>query len=635
MDNLTFCDNIFSIMRKFSRRYLVLPIDIVLMAISFCLAHLIRYESLEFYRGREANFYISLLIIVGTRTVIFLFSNIYRSIWAHASIHDLLEIIKTTLISSLVSTTALLFYNRFAQHSRMVPVLDTLILLSFLCFRSFFWRVIRDQYLHQKSKAGKPTLFLGAGKLGAMLLTEIRRQPALNLSPIGFLDDDNEKIGAHIQGLPILGTTTRAEEMIERFRVEEVIIAMNSPRRKMITELRQLCERKNITLRILPSINEMFVANNQAISQLREVRVEDLLGREVVDLEVASIESYLKEKTILISGAGGSIGSEIARQVSHFAPTMVVLLDSAETPLYEIEYELSKDFPNIHYFPVIADVKNISRLGYVFERYAPSVVFHCAAYKHVPMMESNPGEAVLNNILGTKNIADVSRLSGVGRFVLISTDKAVNPVNIMGASKRAAELYLQHIAPNSKTKFITVRFGNVLGSNGSVIPRFKEQIQHGGPVTVTHPDIIRFFMTIPEASQLVLQAGSMGECGEIYILDMGEPVRILDLAEDMIRLSGFTPYKEIDIEFTGLRPGEKLYEELLLNFEELKRTHHPKIRIASPLENYNQLLFQNKLNQLFGAAKANKEKEIYDLFKEIIPEYKRHDEYISSNQVSM
>ncbi|MBE7413557.1 MAG: polysaccharide biosynthesis protein [Leptospiraceae bacterium] len=604
------------------------------MVVSFCLAHLIRYESLEFYLGRETEFYMSLLIVISTRSVIFIFSNIYRSIWAHASIHDLIEIIKTTLISSLVSTTAIVFYNRFEQQSRMVPVLDTLILLSFLCFRSFFWRIIRDQYLGQKVKSGKPTLFLGAGKLGALLLAEIRRQPSLNLKPIGFLDDDKEKLGAHIHGLPILGNISQAEEIISKFLIQEVIITMNSPKREILTEIRHLCERHNIVLRILPSINEMFLAGNPAVSQLREVRVEDLLGREVVDLEITSIESYLKEKTILISGAGGSIGSEIARQVSHFQPTTIVLLDAAETPLYEIEYELSKAYPDIKYFPVIADVKNISRLGHIFERYAPSVVFHCAAYKHVPMMECNPGEAVLNNILGTKNIADVSRLSGVNRFVLISTDKAVNPVNIMGASKRAAELYLQHIAQNSRTKFITVRFGNVLGSNGSVIPRFKEQIQSGGPVTVTHPEIIRFFMTIPEASQLVLQAGSMGECGEIYILDMGEPVKILDLAEDMIRLSGFTPYKDIDIQFTGLRPGEKLYEELLLNFEELKKTYHPKIRIASPMENYNQLLFQNKLNQLFGAAKANKEKEIYDLFKEIIPEYKKHDEYISISRAS-
>ncbi|MCE9502043.1 MAG: polysaccharide biosynthesis protein [Leptospira sp.] len=615
-------------MKNVSRRLLVFPIDLVLMVASFVAAHLIRYEGFDFYTDREEAFFVSLLIVVGSRSVIFLLSGIYRSIWSYASIHDLIEIIKTTLFSSLVSTTALLFYNRFYQQSRMVPILDSLLLLSFLCFRSFFWRVIRDQYLNQRMKSGNPTLLVGAGKLGAMLLSEIRRQPDLNLRPVGFLDDDTSKIGAHIQGVPILGTIEQVEEMVSKFSVSELIITMTNPPGKLVSDLTKLAENLKLNIRILPSINEIFTMKPK-ISQLREVRVEDLLGRAVVDLEVDSIKSYLKAKTILISGAGGSIGSEIARQVSCFEPDRVVLLDSAETPLYEIDYELIKSFPDIRYYSVIGDVKNISRLSYIFERYAPSVVFHCAAYKHVPLMELNASEAVLNNILGTKNIADVSRLAGVDRFVLISTDKAVNPVNIMGASKRAAELYLQHIAPNSKTKFITVRFGNVLGSSGSVIPRFREQIEKGGPVTVTHPDVIRFFMTIPEASQLVLQAGSMGEWGEIFILDMGEPVKILNLAEEMIRLSGFAPYKDIDIVFTGLRPGEKLFEELLLNLEGLKKTHHPKIRIAAPFENYNQLLFQNKLNQLFSMAKANKEKEIYDLFKEIIPEYKKHEDYIN------
>ena len=344
---------------------------------------------------------------------------------------------------------------------------------------------------------------------------------------------------------------------------------------------------------------------------------------------IDSMITKLKGQVILVSGAGGSIGSEICRQVSLFEPESLILLDAAETPLYHIDYELRNKFTNIRYESIVADVKNLSRLGYIFKQYAPTVVFHCAAYKHVPLMEFNPSEAVLNNILGTKNVADISRLSGVDRFVLISTDKAVNPVNIMGASKRASELYLQNITANSKTKFITVRFGNVLGSNGSVIPRFKEQIEKGGPVTVTHPEVIRYFMTIPEASQLVLQAGSMGERGEIFILEMGEPVKILELAEEMIRLSGYQPYKDINIEFTGLRPGEKLYEELLLNLEGIKKTHHPKIKIATSSPIQNQIVFLSKLNQLFSLAKANKNEEIYDLFKEIIPEYQKHIDYIS------
>ena len=571
---------------------------------------------------------VSTLIVVGTRSIIFSISNIYRSIWAYASIHDLLEIIKTTLLSSLVSTTALLFYNRFHQHSRMVPVLDTLLLLSFLCFRSFSWRIIRDYYLDDSFHKGKPILLIGAGKHGVNLLSEIRRHPELSLNPVGFLDDDLTKQGAHIHGLPILGTTNAIEVILKKYSIEEVIITSDKIQGKGISSINAVCEANKIKVKILPSFGDIF-CGKVGINQLREVRVEDLLGRDIVNLEVESIKSYLKGHTILISGAAGSIGSEIVRQVSQFEPKQVILLDSAETPLYEIEYELKIDNQfHIDYQAVICDVKNVSRLSYVFELFKPSVVFHCAAYKHVPLMEAHPSEAVLNNIMGTKNIADVSRFTGIQKFVMISTDKAVNPVNIMGASKRIAELYIQHIAGTSKTKFITVRFGNVLGSNGSVIPRFKQQIEAGGPVTVTHPDIIRYFMTIPEASQLVLQAGSMGNKGEIFLLDMGEPVKILDLAEEMIRLSGFQPYKEIDIVFSGLRPGEKLYEELLLGIEGIKKTHHPKIMIANAAGVSDSVTLLEKLDQLFRAAKSNKKTEIYNLFKELVPEYQRHEEYV-------
>ncbi|EMJ87588.1 polysaccharide biosynthesis protein [Leptospira meyeri serovar Semaranga str. Veldrot Semarang 173] len=451
----------------------------------------------------------------------------------------------------------------------------------------------------------------------------------MDYQPIGFLDDNLSKKGGYIQGVPILGATDEIGKILVRYGVKKVIMTVPQPDGRVVSKLMKECENAGVDFKILPTFGE-YLSGKPNITQLREVQVEDLLGRPTVDLEIESIRSYLEKKVILVTGAGGSIGSEICRQVALFKPSVLVILDAAETPLYEIDYELRKSFSdlNIDIRPVIADVKNLSRISAIFEEHRPSVVFHSAAYKHVPMMEINPSEAVLNNVMGTKNVADVCRLIGVERFVLISTDKAVNPVNVMGASKRAAEIYLQHISQNSRTKFITVRFGNVLGSNGSVIPRFREQIKRGGPVTVTHPDVIRYFMTIPEATQLVLQAGSMGEHGEIFILDMGEPFKILSLAEEMIRLSGYTPHKDIAIEFSGLRPGEKLYEELLLNQEGIKKTHHPKIRIAAPLENYNLLLFQNKLNRLFSLAKANKNRELFGAFKEIIPEYKIHDEYI-------
>lgn len=616
-------------MKSIPRRYWVFPVDIFFMFLSYFLAHLVRFENLGFLENYP-DFWVCATIVVASRSAVFLFSGIYRSLWSYASLHDLLAIIKATFLSSLISTLALLFYNRFYQLSRMVPILDTLILLGFLCLRSLSWRMLREQiFSSDKIRNGTPILLVGAGKLGSSFLTEIRRNVNLDYLPVGFLDDNVSKKGGYIQGIPILGSTDEIGNVLVRYGVKKVIMTVPQPDGRVVSKLMKECEGAGVEFKILPSFGE-YLAEKPNITQLREVQVEDLLGRPTVDLEIESIRSYLEKKVILVTGAGGSIGSEICRQVALFKPSVLVILDAAETPLYEIDYELRKKFSefNIDIRPVIADVKNLSRISAVFEEHRPSVVFHSAAYKHVPMMEINPSEAILNNVMGTKNVADVCRLIGVERFVLISTDKAVNPVNVMGASKRAAEIYLQHISQNSRTKFITVRFGNVLGSNGSVIPRFREQIKRGGPVTVTHPEVIRYFMTIPEATQLVLQAGSMGEHGEIFLLDMGEPVKILSLAEEMIRLSGYTPYKDINIEFSGLRPGEKLYEELLLNAEGIKKTHHPKIRIAAPLDHYNLLLFQNKLNRLFSLAKANKNREIFPALKDIIPEYKIHDEYI-------
>ncbi|TGM13493.1 polysaccharide biosynthesis protein [Leptospira selangorensis] len=617
-------------MGQWNRRSLLFPLDLSFMILSYFLAYLIRFESTVFLQEPN-DFFIPLLIVVVCRSLVFLFSNIYRSIWAYASIHDLVEIIKTTILSSLISNTALLFYNGFEHLSRMIPVIDTLLLLGFLCIRSLSWRLVRDQYILRKKQGdGIPTLILGAGKTGATLLTELRRHNDLNLLPLGLLDDDESKIGAHIQGVPVLGKIDQAESLIRSLEIKKVLIAFSNPDGKQIGKLIKSFESENVDFKILPSLGSLFF-DPPKVQQLREIRVEDVLGRPVVDLEIESIRSYIAGKTVLITGAGGSIGSELCRQVAVFNPAKMILLDSAETPLYEIDYELRKVFKDsgIQFRAVIADIKNPLRIGSVFETDRPQVVFHSAAYKHVPMMEINPSEAVLNNVLGTKNLADISRIYGTERFVLISTDKAVNPVNIMGASKRVAELYLQAISQGTKTKFITVRFGNVLGSSGSVIPRFREQISNGGPVTVTHPDIIRYFMTIPEATQLVLQAAAMGEKEEIFLLDMGEPIRILNLAEDMIRLSGFRPYTDIPIVFTGLRPGEKLFEELLLDLEGIKKTHHPKIRIAAPLEEGDPSSFQARFNSLLEAAKSDREEEIFSSFKTLVPEYKMHKEYIS------
>ncbi len=617
-----------------NKRYFILPLDIIFMIVSYIGAHWIRYEDWNFFYIVE-NFWMSLFLVVFTRTVVFLFSDIYRSVWAYASIHDLIEIIKTTLFSSLVATVVLLFYNRFETHSRVVPILDTLLLLSFLCLRSLFWRMIRDYYFYIPSSQvpTKPTLLIGTGKTATHLISELRCQTDLLLTPVGFLDTDLSKKGAQIQGLPVFGELEILPEILQKFHIQEVIITTQSLNHKQKSFITKACEEFKLKPKIIPSFSEFINNSLTPIQQLREIRVEDLLGREAADLEIESIQSYLSNQVILVSGAGGSIGSEICRQVCQFKPKKLILLDSAETPLYEIDYELKKNFKKIEIIAYVGDVKSLDRLTYIFQLQKPSVVFHCAAYKHVPLMELNPSEAVLNNVYGTKNLADISRFNGVEKFVLISTDKAVNPVNIMGVSKRVAELYIQYISPFSKTKFVTVRFGNVLGSNGSVIPRFREQIAKGGPVTVTHPDIIRYFMTIPEASQLVLQAGSMGNRGEIFLLDMGEPVKILELAEEVIRMSGLKPYKDIDIVFTGLRPGEKLFEELLLSAEGIIPTHHPKIMIAKATELGNSLYFYDKLELLFELARKNKNEEIFKVFKEIVPEYELHEQYLKKEKI--
>ena len=380
------------------------------------------------------------------------------------------------------------------------------------------------------------------------------------------------------------------------------------------------CERCKVRFKTLPGISDI-IEGRISISQIKDVEIEDLLGREAVKLDEDSIHRYLTGKRVLVTGAAGSIGSEVCRQVARYAPAKLLLLDSAETPLYQIEMELSDAFPVLRIVPILADIRQSNRLESVFETFMPEVIFHAAAYKHVPMIEYNPVEAISNNVIGTRRLVDYAHRFGVETFVMVSTDKAVNPTNIMGASKRVAEIYVQALARLSKTKFTTVRFGNVLGSNGSVIPLFMEQINNGGPVTVTHRDVIRYFMTIPEATQLVLQTGCIGNGGEIFVLDMGEPIRIVDLAEQLINLSGLTPYDDIDIIFTGLRPGEKLFEELLIEGEGIMPTAHPKIKVLKSLR-YDLNILEKKLDRLNSDAKTNNIAELMESLKNIVPEFR-------------
>jgi FlaA1/EpsC-like NDP-sugar epimerase len=424
-----------------------------------------------------------------------------------------------------------------------------------------------------------PTLLVGAGQAGVLVAKELAQRPELGLAPVGFLDDDRLKRGTVIHGIPVLGTSHELEELATEHGARQVLITMANVPGAVVRRIRELADRAGLPAKIIPGIYEI-VDGRVNLSRIRDVAIEDLLGRDPVSLDLEALDGFLGDRVVLVTGAGGSIGSEVCRQVARFAPRQLVLLEQAENALFEIHRELSSAYPNLELIPCIGDVCDVERVQQTFARHRPSAVFHAAAHKHVPMMEWNPGEAVKNNVGGTKCVADAAHRFGCDAFVMISTDKAVNPTSIMGTTKRVAELYVQTLAAQSKTRFVTVRFGNVLGSNGSVVPIFREQIAKGGPITVTHPDMRRYFMTIPEACQLVLQAGSMGKGGEIFILDMGEPVKIVDLARDLIALSGLRVGEDIEIVFTGNRPGEKLFEELATDAEHADKTAHPKIFIG-------------------------------------------------------
>ena len=508
------------------------------------------------------------------------FFGLYRGIWRYASVMDLRRIILAVVTASVVAA-ALLFMLRQPGIPRSVLVLHPLLLVLVMGGSRFTYRAWRDRALYGRMMlAGEPVLVLGSGDAADRLLRELAHSP--DWCVVGLLSDDARRIGHELQGVKILGPNEDLAVWAEKLSVKRAIVAMPdaSPRKRR--HAMELAVQAGLSVMTVPSLDDML-SGRVAVSAVRRVQLEDLLGREPVELDNAALHSWLEGKVVLVSGAGGSIGSELARQLLQFRPGLLILLDISEFALYQMEQELQRLHPEAHCAFVVGDVKDVAWIDRLFASYCPAVVFHAAAYKHVPLMEGeNAWQAVRNNVVGSKRLAEAARQYGVDKFVLVSTDKAVNPTNVMGATKRLAERVLaamQQERGDGGTRFITVRFGNVLGSNGSVIPTFREQIARGGPVTVTHPEIIRYFMLIPEAAQLVMQAGLMGQGGEIFVLEMGEPVRIADLARDMIRLSGFTE-NEIRIEFTGLRPGEKLYEELLTDSEQTLPTPHPKLRVA-------------------------------------------------------
>jgi FlaA1/EpsC-like NDP-sugar epimerase len=466
----------------------------------------------------------------------------------------------------------------------------------------------------------KNIMVIGAGEAGSMVIEEFIRHPELKMRPVAIIDDNVRKHGMMIHGVRVEGGRKDILKVALRKNVHEIVIAMPSIDRKEIREIVQICRKTGCRLKILPGVYELL-DGKVSIKRLRDVNIEDLLGREPVKIDLEEVSGYIKDKVVLVTGGGGSIGSELCRQIANFNPRKLLIFDINENNVYDLEHDLRMSHPGLKFTVLIGEIKDVPRVNYVFERYRPDVVFHAAAHKHVPLMELNPTEAIKNNVFGTLNVAEAADKYGAERFILISTDKAVNPVNIMGASKRIAEIVIQMMSKKSSTVFAAVRFGNVLGSNGSVVPLFKKQIQLGGPVTVTHPDVTRYFMTIPEAVQLVIQAGSLTSGGEIFVLDMGEPVKIVDLAREMIRLSGLEPDVDVKIQFTGLRPGEKLFEEILLKEEGLSATKYKKIYIAKPaMEDVSAFLKElNDLKEiLFSPDYGNLEKAV----KRLVPNYR-------------
>ena len=561
-------------------------------------------------------------LIVFTKLLVFWYFNFFRGWWRFVSIYDAINITRSSFISTFFIMVYLYLIYGFYKMPRSAFIIDLFLFTILIFILRVSPRLLKESYgkFLGKKVIKKRVLIVGAGSAGQMIAREIKNNDKLHAEVVGFVDDDARKIKTKILGIPVIGSTEEIPIIAKDDEIDEIIIAIPSATKEEMQRFVEKCRESGVKYKITPGFGEIL-EGKLSVNRIRDVEIEDLLGRPPIQLKLAEIEKYLKDKVVLVTGAGGSIGGEIARQVSRYFPKNLILLDIAETPLFFIENHLKSTTTDLNLTTVIGDVKNIDKMEQLFKSHKPDIVIHAAAYKHVPMMELNPDEAIWNNIFGTKVIADLSCKYEADKFILISTDKAVNPTNIMGATKRISELYIKTFPDGIKTKFIIVRFGNVLGSNGSVIPIFKEQIKNGGPVTVTHPEVTRYFMTIPEAVQLVLQAGGIGKGGELFLLDMGEPVKILKLAEEMIRLSNFEPYKDIEIVFTGLRPGEKLYEELLLDEEGSTKTEYDKIWIAKQKPVDSDLIL-NIITELLEKSGSLNLSEIKDIMRRIIPNLK-------------
>jgi FlaA1/EpsC-like NDP-sugar epimerase len=572
-----------------------------------------------------------LLFFLVIKLLIFGLFKQYRGWWRYVGIQDLTGIMRSSLVSTFIIVALWFTMGQIDSIRIYLPeglktpaesicVADMFATILLLALLRMVIRLYFEAFRPGEADQLKRLLIVGAGNAGEALFREIHRMPIAQYDVIGFIDDDPIKQGTNIHGIPILGTVEQLPKICEDQNIEEIAIAMPEASHHQRRRVVQVFDKgTKIRFQTVPSLTDI-ASGKLNVSQIRYVDINDLLGREAVELDLDLIEAFLKDKTILVTGAGGSIGSEMCRQVCNFSPKLLLLAEMAENPLFYMERELHKQFPDISIKAVVCNITDKIRVEGIFETYKPQVVIHAAAHKHVPLMELNPGEAIKNNIVGTQIVSEAANNYGTTNFVMISTDKAVNPTSIMGSSKRIAEMYIQDLSRTSKTHFVTVRFGNVLGSNGSVVPIFKKQIAEGGPVTITHPKMKRYFMTIPEASQLVLQAATMGKGGEIFVLDMGEPVKIIDLARDIITLSGFKPGEDIEITYTNPRPGEKLFEELSIEGEDMQRTRHSKISIWKNIPMDRDRL-RASINELVNVAQAQNYNEIVRNIKELVPEY--------------
>ncbi len=616
--------------------FVVLGVDILLLSLAFYLSHFVRFDFNipdDFWR----SLYKALPLVLITKLICFYFFDLYRGMWRYTSINDMFNVSKAAFISSLIIISFLLFTNRFKGFSRSIFLMDFFFTFIFIAGFRISVRVIYEQsiegnpwkntlkaifgVLARKRTNSKNLLIIGAGDCGEKIYREIRDNLKLPYNVVGFIDDNPVKMGRKIHGIPVLSDISGLNYAVKSVHAEEVLIAIPSASSQQMRRIIENCKKSRIRFKTIPGYGELL-DGRVSVNSIREVAYRDLLGRELVKLDEEKIGSYLKGQIILVTGAGGSIGSELCRQICRFQPEKLVLYERAESALYDLSLDLKQNYNDIEIVSHLADIRDMHQLEKAFDAFKPQVVFHAAAYKHVPMLELQPWKAIKNNITGTRNLIEISNRCKVKRFVLVSTDKAVKPTNVMGASKRVAELLSQNQNGNNETEtqFMIVRFGNVVGSAGSVVPLFKKQIAKGGPVTVTHPDVTRFFMMIPEACQLILQAGAMGNGGEIFILKMGTSIKIDDMARDLIRLSGFEPDIDIKIEYTGLRPGEKLFEELITEGENIVPTNHDKILVLKGKEQ-NLTIMNGKIEQLESLADDQNSEMIKTILNKIIPEY--------------